>query len=81
MDLLTVGGGALCAVALGLRAHHAGTVAEQHRREAEDLMDFMVGDLADKLRPLGRLDLLAGIRYTNAVTWRTPAGPYLILAI
>jgi DNA-binding winged helix-turn-helix (wHTH) protein/tetratricopeptide (TPR) repeat protein len=52
---------ALCAVALGLRAHHAGTVAEQHHREAEDLMDFMVGDLADKLRPLGRLDLLAGI--------------------
>jgi DNA-binding winged helix-turn-helix (wHTH) protein/tetratricopeptide (TPR) repeat protein/energy-coupling factor transporter ATP-binding protein EcfA2 len=52
---------ALCAVALGLRAHHAETVAEQRRREAEGLMDFMVGDLADKLRPLGRLDLLAGI--------------------
>ena len=24
-------------------------------------MDFMLGDLADKLRPLGRLDLLAAI--------------------
>lgn len=52
---------ALCAVALGLRAHHAEAVAEERRREAEGLMDFMVGDLADKLRPLGRLDLLAGI--------------------
>jgi tetratricopeptide (TPR) repeat protein len=52
---------AMSAVALGLRAHRAEIVADQHRREAEDLMDFMVGDLADKLRPLGRIDLLAGI--------------------
>jgi len=52
---------AMLAVVLGMRAHRAEIVADQHRHEAEDLMDFMVGDLADKLRPLGRLDLLAGI--------------------
>lgn len=52
---------AMSAVVLGMRAHQAEVVAEQHRHEAEDLMDFMVGDLADKLRPLGRLDMLAGI--------------------
>jgi DNA-binding winged helix-turn-helix (wHTH) protein/tetratricopeptide (TPR) repeat protein len=52
---------ALCAVVLGVRAHQAEITADRQRHEAEDLMDFMVGDLADKLRPLGRLDLLAGI--------------------
>jgi eukaryotic-like serine/threonine-protein kinase len=52
---------AFAAIVLGVRAHRAGIVADQHRHEAEDLMDFMVGDLADKLRPLGRLDLLSGI--------------------
>jgi DNA-binding winged helix-turn-helix (wHTH) protein/tetratricopeptide (TPR) repeat protein len=52
---------AMAAVVLGMRAHKSEIVADQRRHEAEDLMDFMVGDLADKLRPLGRLDLLAGI--------------------
>ena len=52
---------AMSALAMGLRAHQAEIVADQHRREAEGLMNFMVGDLADRLRPLGRLDLLAGI--------------------
>jgi DNA-binding winged helix-turn-helix (wHTH) protein/tetratricopeptide (TPR) repeat protein len=52
---------AMSAVAMGLRAYQAEIVADQHRREAEGLMNFMVGDLADRLRPLGRLDLLAGI--------------------
>ncbi len=52
---------ATAAVVLGIRAHQAEITADRQRHEAEDLMDFMVGDLADKLRPLGRLDLLAGI--------------------
>jgi DNA-binding winged helix-turn-helix (wHTH) protein/tetratricopeptide (TPR) repeat protein len=52
---------AMLAAALGIRAHQAEIVADQRRHEAEDLMDFMVGDFADKLRPLGRLDLLAGV--------------------
>jgi tetratricopeptide (TPR) repeat protein len=52
---------AMSAIVLGVRAHQTKIIADQHRREAEDLMNFMVGDLADKLRPLGRLDLLVDI--------------------
>jgi serine/threonine-protein kinase len=32
--------------------------AEQNRSQAEDLMGFMLGDLRDKLEPVGRLDVL-----------------------
>ena len=32
--------------------------AEQNRAQAEDLMGFMLGDLRDKLEPVGRLDVL-----------------------
>lgn len=42
-------------------AHHARREAEQHREEALRLADFMLVDLADRLRPLGNLKLLAGI--------------------
>ena len=52
---------AIVAGAMGLLAHRAEGVAEQRSREAEGLMNYMVGDLADKLRPLGRLDLLSGV--------------------
>jgi tetratricopeptide (TPR) repeat protein len=33
--------------------------AEHHRAEVEGLLDFMLGDLHDKLEPIGKLDLLA----------------------
>jgi len=36
-------------------------LAEQRRNDAEQLIQFMLGDFADQLRPLGRLDLLDGI--------------------
>jgi DNA-binding winged helix-turn-helix (wHTH) protein/tetratricopeptide (TPR) repeat protein len=52
---------ALVALLLGLRANQAEDMAERRRRQAEDLMNFMVGDFAEKLRPLGRLDLLSDI--------------------
>ena len=48
----------LAASMLGWRAHAAGKEAEAHRTEAEGLMAFMLGELVDRLRPLGRLDLL-----------------------
>jgi DNA-binding winged helix-turn-helix (wHTH) protein/tetratricopeptide (TPR) repeat protein len=51
----------LVALLLGLRANQAEDMAEHRRRQAEDLMNFMVGDFADKLRPLGRLDLLSDV--------------------
>lgn len=52
---------ALVAVFLGLRAGQAERVAAQRLREAEDLVDYMLGDLAEKLKPLGKLDLLDGV--------------------
>ncbi|WP_040850083.1 hypothetical protein, partial [Nitrospirillum viridazoti] len=36
-------------------------VAALRLQEAEDLADYMLDELADKLRPLGRLDLLDGV--------------------
>ncbi|GJJ03322.1 transcriptional regulator [Duganella rhizosphaerae] len=52
---------ALLAILLGLSAAMEKRVAEQRRAEAEGLMEFMLGDFADKLRPLGRLDLLDSV--------------------
>ncbi len=48
-------------VLFALSAHHARREAEQHREEALRLADFMLVDLADRLRPLGNLKLLSGI--------------------
>jgi hypothetical protein len=52
---------AVLAGGLGLRARTAQHEAERHRSEAESLVGFMLGDFADKLRPLGRLDLLDSV--------------------
>lgn len=52
---------AVIASALGVTALLAKQSAELRRRETESLMDFMLGDLADKLRPLGRLDFLESV--------------------
>ncbi|TWB09939.1 DNA-binding winged helix-turn-helix (wHTH) protein [Nitrospirillum amazonense] len=52
---------ALVAAFLGLRASRAEKVAALRLQEAEDLADYMLDDLAEKLRPLGRLDLLDGV--------------------
>jgi len=52
---------AVLAAVLGFTASRAKQVAQQRRSEAEGLMGFMLGDFADKLRPLGKLDLLDGI--------------------
>ena len=35
--------------------------AAKHREQLEDLLGFMLGDLRDKLKPLGKLDLLASV--------------------
>ncbi|MFU8831962.1 MAG: serine/threonine-protein kinase, partial [Wenzhouxiangella sp.] len=42
-------------------AETARDLAELRRNDAEQLIQFMLGDFADQLRPLGRLDLLDGI--------------------
>ncbi|WP_085315831.1 nSTAND1 domain-containing NTPase [Derxia lacustris] len=43
---------------LAIAAWNAREAAVERRREAEGLMSFMLGTLADKLRPIGRLELL-----------------------
>ena len=52
---------AILAVILGVIARNAERDAEQQRTEAEGLMSYMLGEFVEKLRPLGRLDLLDGI--------------------
>ena len=52
---------ALLAGVLGLTARSAQSLAEQRRSAAEDLMSYMLGEFVDKLRPLGKLDLLDSV--------------------
>jgi eukaryotic-like serine/threonine-protein kinase len=49
---------AVVAAAVAIRARHD---AEVRRASAEGLVDFMLGDLSEKLTPLGRLDLLDSV--------------------
>lgn len=49
------------AIVLGFSARHAEQIAEQRRTQAEGLMGFMLGEFVDKLRPIGRLDLLDSV--------------------
>lgn len=47
--------------ALAIQAQRAERISEQRRGQAEDLIGFMVGDLREKLAPVGRLDILDSI--------------------
>ena len=53
--------GMLFAIALAVTAIQARDAARDQRREAEGLVAFMVGDLKDKLEPIGKLDALDGV--------------------
>jgi eukaryotic-like serine/threonine-protein kinase len=46
---------------LAVTAIQARNSAQAQRREAETLVEFMLGDLKDKLEPIGRLDALDGV--------------------
>ena len=46
---------------LAVTAIQARDAAREQRREAEGLVGFMLGDLKDKLEPIGRLDALDGV--------------------
>lgn len=52
---------AVAASMFGTRATLAEHLAQQKRAQAEGLMGYMLGDFADKLRPLGRTDLLDSV--------------------
>ncbi|HET9813052.1 MAG TPA: toll/interleukin-1 receptor domain-containing protein [Sphingomicrobium sp.] len=53
--------GMVIASALAITAIEARDAARDQRREAEGLVAFMLGDLKDKLEPIGRLDALDGV--------------------
>lgn len=53
--------GMLFASGLAYMAFDARDAARDQRREAESLIGFMLGDLRDKLEPVGRLDLLDSV--------------------
>ena len=46
---------------LAIAAIYARDTAREQRRQAEGLVEFMLGDLKDKLEPIGRLDALDGV--------------------
>ncbi|MFT7774617.1 protein kinase domain-containing protein [Roseateles sp.] len=57
------------------RAEAAEQQAQARRLQAEDLLSFMLGEFADKLRPIGRLELLdsIGSRALNHLAADAPA--------
>ena len=54
-------GGMLLASVLAVTAIQARDSARDQRREAESLVQFMLGDLKEKLEPIGKLDALDGV--------------------
>ncbi|MEO6199154.1 MAG: toll/interleukin-1 receptor domain-containing protein [Sphingomicrobium sp.] len=53
--------GMVIASGLAITAIQARDAARDQRREAEGLVAFMLGDLKDKLEPIGKLDALDGV--------------------
>jgi tetratricopeptide (TPR) repeat protein len=53
--------GMLIAIALAVTAIRGRDAARDQRRQAESLIGFMLGDLKDKLEPIGKLDVLDGV--------------------
>ncbi|WJG10111.1 winged helix-turn-helix domain-containing protein [Aliiglaciecola sp. LCG003] len=51
----------LVSIFMSFRSQQAEQLAQQKRAEAESLLGFMVGEFADKLRSVKRMDLLDGI--------------------
>ncbi|MGJ7904820.1 winged helix-turn-helix domain-containing protein, partial [Lysobacter sp. 1R34A] len=51
----------LVSIGLGLQAWQARREAEQRRDQAQQLVGFMLGDLAEQLRPIGNLQLLDSV--------------------
>lgn len=49
------------AILMSYKSQQSEQLAQQKRLAAENLLGFMVGDFADKLRSIGRMDLLDGI--------------------
>lgn len=63
--VMTITAGALIGMivmaGLTVEAMRAREAADRHRAEAEDLVEFMLTDLREKLEPVGRLDVLDAV--------------------
>ncbi|MFG6458324.1 winged helix-turn-helix domain-containing protein [Roseateles sp. BYS96W] len=69
-----VAGLALLTALAAMRNAELATVAADRARQSQRLTSFMLGDLADQLRPIGRLDLLGSVgRQSLAVLGAVPA--------
>ncbi|MDC8784899.1 serine/threonine-protein kinase [Roseateles koreensis] len=58
---LSLAGLTTLSVAQSWRAERAEKVARQRSADADDLLGYLLGDFADKLRPIGRLELLNSV--------------------
>lgn len=52
---------AVITIGLGLNAHYARQESEVRRTQAEEMIGFMLGDLRQKLQPIGKLDILDSV--------------------
>jgi tetratricopeptide (TPR) repeat protein len=52
---------AVITIGLAISAHYARQEAEVRRTQAEGLIGFMLGDLRNKLQPIGKLDILDAV--------------------
>jgi eukaryotic-like serine/threonine-protein kinase len=48
-------------IVLAIQAHYARNDAQRRQRQAEDLIEFMLGDLRGKLEPIGKLEILDAV--------------------
>lgn len=60
LSALTTGVAAVTMV-LAVLAYQARNDAQRRRQQAEGLIEFMLGDLREKLEPIGKLDVLAAV--------------------
>ena len=51
----------LASLTFAQQAREARAIAEQQRRDSESLVDFLLDDLSERLRAVGRLDLLGSV--------------------
>lgn len=71
----------LISVVMGVRSMQAERLATERRLAAEDLLGFMVGQFADRLRSIGRMDLLDGVSNKALDYFSTPDASLSVAAL